>query len=113
MTLYGIIYAIMENDSRRILAYSIINQVGFMVCGIGIGTGNGLKWRCGARLRTYYLQGVALDVCRIGALYDRKNKVHRPWRSLQDHAPHTDMLLYCGGFNLRLSIDERIHHGKQ
>jgi len=38
MTIYGIIYAIMENDSRRILAYSIINQVGFMVCGIGIGT---------------------------------------------------------------------------
>jgi multicomponent Na+:H+ antiporter subunit D len=38
MTIYGIIYAIMENDCRRILAYSIINQVGFMVCGIGIGT---------------------------------------------------------------------------
>jgi len=38
MTIYGIIFAIMENDSRRILAYSIINQVGFMVCGIGIGT---------------------------------------------------------------------------
>jgi multicomponent Na+:H+ antiporter subunit D len=38
MTIYGIIYAIMENDSRKILAYSIINQVGFMVCGIGIGT---------------------------------------------------------------------------
>jgi len=38
MALYGIIYAIMENDSRKILAYSIINQVGFMVCGIGIGT---------------------------------------------------------------------------
>ncbi len=43
MTLYGIIYAIMENDSRRILAYSIINQVGFMVCGIGIGTAMALN----------------------------------------------------------------------
>jgi multicomponent Na+:H+ antiporter subunit D len=38
MTIYGIIYALLENDSRRILAYSIINQVGFMVAGIGIGT---------------------------------------------------------------------------
>ncbi len=38
MAIYGIIYAILENDMRRILAYSIINQVGFMVCGIGIGT---------------------------------------------------------------------------
>lgn len=38
MTIYGIIYALMENDMRRILAYSIINQVGFMVTGVGIGT---------------------------------------------------------------------------
>ncbi len=35
---YGIVYAILENDMRRILAYSIVNQVGFMVTGIGIGT---------------------------------------------------------------------------
>jgi len=38
MIFYGIIYALLENDIRRILGYSIINQVGFMVCGIGIGT---------------------------------------------------------------------------
>jgi len=38
MAIYGIIYALLENDMRRILAYSIINQVGFMVCGVGIGT---------------------------------------------------------------------------
>ena len=38
MTIYGIIYALLENDMRRILAYSIINQVGFMVTGVGIGT---------------------------------------------------------------------------
>ncbi len=38
MIFYGIIYALLENDARRILAYSIINQVGFMVCAIGIGT---------------------------------------------------------------------------
>ena len=38
MIFYGIVYAILENDMRRILAYSIVNQVGFMVAGIGIGT---------------------------------------------------------------------------
>lgn len=38
MVFYGIIYALLENDMRRILAYSIVNQVGFMVAGIGIGT---------------------------------------------------------------------------
>ena len=38
MVMYGIIYALLENDIRRILAYSVVNQVGFMVCAIGIGT---------------------------------------------------------------------------
>ncbi len=38
MIFYGIIYALLENDMRRILVYSIVNQVGFMVTGIGIGT---------------------------------------------------------------------------
>ena len=38
MVMYGIGYALLENDARRILAYSIVNQVGFMVCAIGIGT---------------------------------------------------------------------------
>ncbi|MEH6455652.1 MAG: Na(+)/H(+) antiporter subunit D [Cocleimonas sp.] len=38
MVFYGIIYALLENDMRRILAYSIVNQVGFMVVAIGIGT---------------------------------------------------------------------------
>jgi multicomponent Na+:H+ antiporter subunit D len=43
MMFYGIIYAILENDMRRILAYSIVNQVGFMVTGIGIGTAMALN----------------------------------------------------------------------
>lgn len=38
MIFYGIIYALLENDMRRILAYSIVNQVGFMVVGAGLGT---------------------------------------------------------------------------
>ena len=38
MVFYGIVYALLENDMRRILAYSIVNQVGFMVTGVGLGT---------------------------------------------------------------------------
>ena len=38
MTAVPIFYAVLENDIRRVLAYSLINQVGFMLCGIGIGT---------------------------------------------------------------------------
>lgn len=38
MIFYGIVYAILENDIRRILSYSIVNQVGFMIAAVGIGT---------------------------------------------------------------------------
>jgi multicomponent Na+:H+ antiporter subunit D len=38
MTVYGVGYAAIENDARRILAYHIVSQVGYMVCGVGIGT---------------------------------------------------------------------------
>ncbi len=38
MIFYGIVYALLENDMRRILAYSIVNQVGFMIAGAGLGS---------------------------------------------------------------------------
>ena len=38
MTCFPIFYAVIENDLRRVLAYSMINQIGFMVVGIGLGT---------------------------------------------------------------------------
>ena len=38
MTLYGVIYAVIEKDLRRLLAYHIVSQVGYMVCAVGLGT---------------------------------------------------------------------------
>ena len=38
MTIFPVFFAVVENDLRRVLAYSLNNQVGFMVCAIGIGT---------------------------------------------------------------------------
>jgi multicomponent Na+:H+ antiporter subunit D len=38
MVFYGIIYGLCENNARKMLGYSIVNQLGFMVTGIGIGT---------------------------------------------------------------------------
>ena len=38
MTIFPIFYAVIENDLRRVLSYSLNNQLGFMVVGIGIGT---------------------------------------------------------------------------
>ncbi len=46
MTLYGVFYATIENNARRILAYHIVSQVGYMVAGIGIGTAMTVNGAC-------------------------------------------------------------------
>ena len=38
MTLFPIFYAVIENDLRRVLTYSLNNQLGFMVVGVGVGS---------------------------------------------------------------------------
>ena len=46
MALYGVFYATIENNARRILSYHIVSQVGYMVAGIGIGTVMTLNGAC-------------------------------------------------------------------
>tara|TARA_B100000029_G_scaffold465909_1_gene500922 strand:+ start:186 stop:1874 length:1689 start_codon:yes stop_codon:yes gene_type:complete len=43
MAVYGLAYALVQNDIRRILAYDIVSQVGFMVAAIGIGGHSGIN----------------------------------------------------------------------
>ena len=43
MTAFPVFYAVIENDLRRVLAYSLNNQLGFMVVGIGVGTQMGIN----------------------------------------------------------------------
>jgi multicomponent Na+:H+ antiporter subunit D len=38
MAVFPIFYAVIENDLRRVLSYCLINPIGFMMVGIGIGT---------------------------------------------------------------------------
>ncbi len=47
MTIFPIFFALIENDLRKVLTYSINNQVGFMVVGIGIGTAASLNGAVG------------------------------------------------------------------
>jgi len=43
MTVFPVFYALIENDLRRTVSYILINQLGFMVTGIGIGTAMALN----------------------------------------------------------------------
>ncbi len=38
MAMYGVVFAMIQNDGRRLLSYHIVSQVGYMVCGVGMGT---------------------------------------------------------------------------
>ncbi len=67
MTAFPIFYAVIENDLRRVLAYSLNNQLGFMVVGIGIGTELALNGAVGPRLLPHPLQGAAVHVDGRGA----------------------------------------------
>jgi multicomponent Na+:H+ antiporter subunit D len=43
MALYGVVFAVLENDMRRLLGYHIVSQVGYMVTGVGLGTPLGVS----------------------------------------------------------------------
>jgi multicomponent Na+:H+ antiporter subunit D len=43
MAFYGVVYAVLENDVRRLLGYHIVSQVGFMVAAVGIGTAEAIN----------------------------------------------------------------------
>jgi multicomponent Na+:H+ antiporter subunit D len=38
MGVYGVLYAALENDIRRLIAFAIVSQMGIKVAGVGIGT---------------------------------------------------------------------------
>ncbi|SCY49968.1 Na(+)/H(+) antiporter subunit D [Desulfoluna spongiiphila] len=87
MTLYGVAYAVIENDARRILAYHIVSQVGYMVCGIGIGTAMSINGAC-AHAYAHILYK-ALLFMGVGAVLEMTGKSklselggmwkHMPW----------------------------------
>ena len=119
MVFYGIIYAILENDMRRILAYSIVNQVGLHGDGHRHRHGDGAQRHRRARLHAHHLQGAAADVGRLGALHDGQAQMHRSRRPVPHHAAHHALrhrrravdLVFPADFGLRLEVDDLRRRG--
>jgi multicomponent Na+:H+ antiporter subunit D len=74
MTGFPIFYAVIENDLRRVLAYSLINQVGFMVVGIGIGTHLGINGAVAHAFNDILFK--ALLFMSMGAVMYRTGKIN-------------------------------------
>ena len=74
MAAFPIFYAVIENDLRRVLAYSLINQVGFMVVGIGIGTELAVNGACAHAFNDILFKGLLFMT--MGAVMHRTGKIN-------------------------------------
>jgi multicomponent Na+:H+ antiporter subunit D len=74
MAAFPIFYAVIENDLRRVLAYSLINQVGFMVVGIGIGTELAINGACAHAFNDIIFKGLLFMT--MGAVIYRTGKIN-------------------------------------
>ncbi|MBI4623808.1 MAG: Na(+)/H(+) antiporter subunit D [Verrucomicrobia bacterium] len=63
MALYGVVYAVLENDSRRLLAYHIVSQVGYMVAGVGLGTELAINGACAHAFAHILYKGLLFMGC--------------------------------------------------
>ncbi len=72
MTAFPIFFAVIVNDLRRVLAYSLNNQLGFMVCGIGLASaGNELALNGTAAHAFAHILYKALLFMAMGAVLHR------------------------------------------
>ncbi len=74
MAMFPIFFAVIENDLRRVLAYSLINQVGFMVVGIGIGTALAINGAISHAFNDVIFKGLLF--MSMGAVLYRTGKIN-------------------------------------
>ena len=74
MAMFPIFFAVIENDLRRVLAYSLINQVGFMVAGIGIGTALAINGAVSHAFNDVIFKGLLF--MSMGAVLYRTGKIN-------------------------------------
>jgi multicomponent Na+:H+ antiporter subunit D len=99
MTCFPIFYAVIENDLRRVLAYSMINQIGFMVCGIGIGTNLALNGAVSHAFNDVIFKGLLM--MSMGAVLYRTGKIDgSDLGGLYKSMPKTTVLCIVGAASI-------------
>lgn len=99
MTCFPIFFAVIENDLRRVLAYSLINQVGFMVCGIGIGTALALNGAISHAFNDVIFKGLLF--MSMGAVLHMTGRINgSDLGGLYKTMPKTTMLCIVGAASI-------------
>jgi multicomponent Na+:H+ antiporter subunit D len=99
MALYGVVYAVLENDCRRLLAYHIISQVGYMVAGVGLGTEMAINGACAHAFAHILYKGLLFMGC--GAVLhmtgeSRFSELGGLWQKM----PRTFVFTLIGGLSI-------------
>ncbi|AFV00984.1 Na(+)/H(+) antiporter subunit D [Simiduia agarivorans] len=99
MACFPIFYAVIENDLRKVLAYSLINQVGFMVTGIGIGTALALNGAVAHAFSDVIFKGLLF--MSMGAVLYRVGNINgSDLGGLYKSMPKTTMLCIVGALSI-------------
>jgi len=99
MALYGVVYAVLENDFRRLLAYHIISQVGFMVTGVGLGTQLAINGTCAHAFAHILYKGLLFMGCGSVVLMTGKSKFTE-LGGLYKKMPNTFLFTLVGGLSI-------------
>ena len=99
MACFPIFFAVIENDLRRVLAYSLINQVGFMVVGIGIGTALAINGAVSHAFNDVIFKGLLFMT--MGAVLHMTGKINgSELGGLYKTMPKTTMLCIVGAASI-------------
>ncbi|MBL9134355.1 MAG: Na(+)/H(+) antiporter subunit D [Verrucomicrobiales bacterium] len=99
MALYGVVYAVLENDSRRLLAYHIISQVGYMVAGVGMGTELAINGVCAHAFAHILYKGLLFMGCGAVLHMTGKSKF-TDLGGLYQRMPWTFLFTLIGGLSI-------------
>lgn len=104
MTIFPVFFAVIENDLRKVLAYSLNNQVGFMICAIGVGTagvGNALALNGASAHAFAHIIYKALLFMSVGAvLYRTGTAKASELGGLYRSMPWTALFCIIGGLSI-------------
>ena len=99
MSLYGVVYAVLENDCRRLLAYHIISQVGYMVAGVGLGTEMAINGACAHAFAHILYKGLLFMGCG-SVLYMTGESKFTELGGLWKKMPWTFVFTLIGGLSI-------------
>lgn len=96
MAVYGVLYAVIENDIRRVLSYHIISQVGYMVCGVGLGSIGGAT----SHAFTHIIYKGLLFMSAGSIIYATGKRKITELGGLIDRIPSAFIFLLIGGLSI-------------